>query len=155
MNSELLKNWIGDKKISSSIIGAAALYFAAKYAGTSQSVNLPSILGSATIPVPVLGAVLGLSTSFIVDAMSDIILPHIPLDQKYKKTESIVVHILLGGGAFALIPKFLYSISGEGAKLDNNKIAMFAGAGVATEIISQLLSSWLGKEIRNDAIIVK
>ena len=155
MNSDLLKNWVGDKKISSSIIGAIALYFAAKYAKTSQSVNLPSMLGGATIPVFVLGGVIGLSSSFFVDAFSDIILPHIPLSEKYKKTESIVVHILLGGSAFVLIPKILYSISGEGARLDNNKLAMFAGAGVATEVISQLLSTWLVKESSNGAIIVK
>ena len=153
--SDLIKNWVADKKVSSSIIGAIALYTVARYSGSNGTMSLPSILGGAVVPVWAVGAGLGFGTSLFVDIVSDTVLAHIPKNEKYRHTESIVLHLLVGGAAFALIPKILYIIGGEN-KLDNNKMMIFAAAGLATEGISQGLSEYLNKNTAsNDAYIVK
>ena len=153
--SDLIKNWVADKKVSSSIIGAIALFAASRYAGSDGTMKLPSILGGSVVPVYLVGAALGFGTSLFVDIVSDTVLAHIPKNEKYRHTESIVLHLLVGAGAFAIIPKILYMIGGEN-KLDNNKMMMFAMAGLATEAISQGLSEYLNKNTAsNDAYIVK
>lgn len=144
MNSQLLQNWLGDKKTSASLIGAAALYGVSRWAGSNGNIVLPQMLGGATIPTWALGAALGLGTSLVVDTVSDTVLAHIPGNQRYQHTESIVLHLLTGAAAFSLIPKVLYTISGEGDKINNNRLMMFAGAGLATEGIAQILSSYYG-----------
>ena len=153
--SDLIKNWVADKKVSSSIIGAIALYGASRYAGSDGNMTLPSILGGSVVPVYLVGAALGFGTSLFVDIVSDTVLAHIPKNEKYRHTESIVLHLLVGGAAFAFIPKILYMLSSEN-KLDNNKMMIFAAAGLATEGISQGLSEYLNKNTAsNDAYIVK
>lgn len=155
MNSDLIKNWIADKKVSSSIIGAIALYAVSRYSGSDGSMTLPNVLGSAVVPVWAVGAVLGFGTSLFVDVVSDTVLAQIPKNEKYRHAESIVLHLLVGSAAFAFIPKVLYMVGGE-SKLDNNKLMLFAAAGLATEGISQLLSEYLNKNnAENNSFVVK
>ena len=141
--SNLLSNWLGDRKVGSSIIGAIALYAVARYSGSNSMVKLPSILGGMEIPVAALGAALGLTTSLVVDTISDTIMSHIPISEKFKNTESIVLHVLVGGAAFSIIPYLLYSFSGESSRLNQNILMMFAAAGVGTEVVSQLISIYM------------
>jgi hypothetical protein len=155
MNSELIKNYLADKKFTGSVIGAIALYAVSRYSGSDGSMTLPSILGGAVVPVWAVGAALGFGTSLFVDIVSDTVLAQIPKNEKYKHAESIVLHLLVGSAAFAFIPKVLYMLGSE-TKLDNNKLMLFAAAGLATEGISQLLSEYLNKNMaENDSFVVK
>lgn len=155
MNSDLIKNWVADKKVSSSIIGAIALYTVSRYSGSDGSMKLPTILGGAVVPVWAVGAALGFGTSLFVDIVSDTVLAQIPKNEKYKHAESIVLHLLVGSAAFAFIPKVFYMLGGE-SKLDNNKMMLFAAAGLAAEGVSQLLSEYLNKNMaENDSFVVK
>ena len=152
--SDIMKNWVADKKISSSIIGAIALYSVARYSGSDGNMTLPSILGGSVVPVYLVGAALGFGVSLFVDIVSDTVLAHIPKNEKYKHAESIVLHLLVGSAAFAFIPKILYMIGSEN-KLDNNKMMMFAAAGLATEGISQALSEYYNTNTaQNDSSVV-
>lgn len=141
--SALLSNWISDRKIGSSIIGAVALHIVARYSGSNSMVQLPSVLGGIQIPVALLGAGLGLATSLVVDTISDTIMSHIPVFEKFKNMESIVLHVLVGAAAFSTIPYLLYSLSGEGNKINQKILMLFAAAGVGTEVVSQLISIYL------------
>jgi hypothetical protein len=141
--SNLISNWVADRKVGSSIIGAIALYVVARYSGSNSLVKLPSMLGGMEIPVALLGGVLGLSTSLVVDTISDTIMSHIPISEKFKNMESIVLHVLVGGASFSIIPYLLYSFSGEGNRINRNILMMFAAAGVGTEIVSQIISIYL------------
>jgi len=138
--SNLLSNWVADRKIGSSIIGAIALHLVARYSGSNNLVQLPSLLGGMQIPVAALGGALGLLTSLVVDTISDTIMSHIPVFEKFKNMESIVLHVIVGAAAFSAIPYLLYSLSGEGNKINQNILMLFAGAGVVTEVVSQLIS---------------
>lgn len=82
------------------------------------------------IPVWQLGLAMGAATSFSTEFISNIILPHIPQSQKFKHLESMVLHIGLSAGSFALVPKLL------NGNLNLSEAKRFALTGALAEAVS-------------------
>ena len=91
------------------------------------------LYGERSIPVWQLGLVVGAASSFSTEFISNIILPHIPQSQKLKHLESMVLHIGLSAGTFALVPKILNS------NMNMTEMKKFAVTGALAEAVSSYI----------------
>lgn len=143
-NSQVINNFLGNKPLMSSALGAGAMVVLQKQLGApSGSMKLP--FTETRVPLFVVGAMLGFASSFTTDLISDMVLSHIPQSKKFKHVESIVLHILVSGSAFALVPKILYTLDGE-TGFDMSKMKLFAMAGAAAESVSQIIHEFISSQ---------
>lgn len=142
-NSQVIKNFLGNKPLMSSALGAGAMVVLQKQLGApSGSMKLP--FTETRVPLFAVGALLGFGSSFITDLISDMVLSHIPQSQKFKHVESIVLHLLISGSAFAMVPKILYTLDGE-TGFDMSKMKLFGMAGIVAEGASQIIHEFINK----------
>lgn len=142
--SDFQKNFLANKPLMSSIIGAGSMIVLQKYLNApSGTIKLP--FTETRVPLFVVGGALGFASSLTTDIVSDMVLKKIPKNQKFQHVESIVLHILLSGAGFAFVPKILYSLDGESG-FDMSKMKLFAMAGVVSESVSQLIHEYFDKK---------
>ena len=87
--------------------------------------------GGTTYPIFKVGAVIGLGSSFAVEAFSNLVLPHIPGNAKYQHLESMVLHLGSSAGVFMAVPKIL------NGSLNMREAQLFGAAGLISELVSQ------------------
>lgn len=84
-------------------------------------------------PLWQVGAVMGGVTSFSTEAISKVILPHIPGNQKFQHIESVVLHLVASGATFAIVPKLL------NGNLNFEESKKFAVVGMLAEAVSTFM----------------
>ena len=142
--SDFQKNFLANKPLMSSVIGAGSMIVLQKYLNApAGTIKLP--FTETRVPLFVVGGALGFASSLTTDIVSDMVLKKIPKNQKFQHVESIVLHILLSGAGFAFVPKILYSLDGESG-FDMDKMKLFAMAGVVSESVSQLIHEYFDKK---------
>ena len=142
--SDFQKNFLANKPLMSSVIGAGSMIVLQKYLNApSGTIKLP--FTEMRVPLFAVGGALGFASSLTTDIISDMVLKQIPKNQKFQHVESIVLHILLSGAGFAFVPKILYSLDGESV-FDMSKMKLFAMAGVVSESVSQLIHEYFDKK---------
>ena len=98
-------------------------------AGETQSF----VIGGRSYPVAAVGAGIGIASSFATEMVSNLILPHIPGNQKYQHLESMTLHLAGSAGATVIAGKLLNS------NLNMQEAKLFGIAGMGAEILSSYI----------------
>ena len=98
-------------------------------AGETQSF----VIGGRSYPVAAVGAGIGIASSFATEMVSNLILPHIPGNQKYQHLESMSLHLAGSAGATVIAGKLLNS------NLNMQEAKLFGIAGMASEVLSSYI----------------